>query len=158
MVDKQPGDDMRLLAIAYMEFWARGDKASMRLLERDRRQIAQAVGAFAWFLMDTVVIPVQHGVGWADGWVEVDFRRRTDPEFTASLLRRRRYRRLAQGRVLRARPHLRKATREVAGMLCLAYSVEAAHDCEVSAREAILHALGRVRNRFCHTGDGNKNP
>ena len=154
MVDTQPGDDARLLAIAYLEFWARGDRASMRLLERDRRQIAQAVGGFALFLMDSVVIPVQHGVGWADGWVEVDFRRRADPAFTATLLRRNGYRRLGQGRFLFARHHLRKTTREVAAMLCLAYAVEVGQERGVSTREAILHMLARVRNRFCHTGDG----
>ncbi|MEV7902137.1 hypothetical protein [Streptomyces anulatus] len=156
MVDEQPDNDMRLLAIAYLEFFAKNDKASMRLLERDRRLIVRSVGAFGWFLMDAVVIPTKHGVGWADGWVEVDFRSRTDPAFAATLLRRNAYRRLARGRVVCTRHNLRKATCEVAAMLCMAYAAEAGLAQSVSAREAMLHTLHELRSRFGHASDANK--
>lgn len=157
MVDEQHGDDMRLLGIAYLEFFAKDDKENMRLLERDRRLIARSVGSFAFFLMDSVYIPDRHGIAWTQGWVEVDFRKRTDPEFAATLYRRGRYRRMSQGLVLFPRRHLRKVTHDVARMLCVAYISEAPSEEPVKAREAILYMLQGLRERFCHTGDAPRN-
>lgn len=149
---------MRLLAIAYLEFFVKGDTENLRLLERDRRLIARAVGGFAFFLMDAVVIPARHGIAWTESWVEVDFRRRTDPEFAATMSVRRRYRLLAQGRGLFLQRRLRKTTHDVASMLCVAYAAEPDRDEQAKARDAILHMLRGLKRRFGHTSDAHRKP
>ncbi|MFC9505440.1 hypothetical protein [Streptomyces sp. NPDC057002] len=153
MVEDKSGDDARLLSLAYVEFFAKGDRKSMRLMERDARLMARLMGNFALFLMDAVVIPVQHGISWTDGWVEVDYRSRTDPEFKATLIRRGRYRRLAKGYTLRPKRRLRRTARDAAGMLCMAWVAEYGEDRSVSPADAVVEMLGDLRPRFCQTGD-----
>ncbi|MGW3860669.1 hypothetical protein ACWEDZ_04205 [Streptomyces sp. NPDC005047] len=158
MAENTGGDDKRLLALAYVEFWAKRDTASMRLMERDARRLVRSIGAFGFLLMDLVVIPAQHGVGWQDGWVEVDFRRRTDPELRASFIKRSRWMRVARGGTLLPRRRLRRNVHEIAAMLCMAYA--AAHPTReesVTVEAAIVEMLGYFRERFCHSGDAHRN-
>lgn len=158
MIDEQTGDDMRLVSTAYAEFFIRGDKASMRELERDARPLARAVGGLAFFLMDAVYIPVVHHIGWADSWVAADFQKRCDPEFRATLVRRGRLRRMANGYTLRPKTRSRQVVRDISKMLLMAYVDQ--HDrvpkpCQRD--EAALEILAGFRERLCQTGDGERN-
>lgn len=153
-------DDPRLWALAYVEFYATGDAPSMRLLEKEVgvRRLSKAVADLAFYLMDTVFLPVQHGVCWMESWVEVDALSRTDPEFAASLKRRNRYRRQALGRTLLCGVLLRGTARDTVELLWLAYQVE-----DHSGRQrlygstAIVAMLGKYRALICHSGDAGEN-
>ncbi|MFE2539017.1 hypothetical protein [Actinacidiphila glaucinigra] len=157
MPDHTPADDARLISAAYIEFHVKRDAENLRLLERDTRYLAKAVGSFALFLMDAVVIPERHGISWTHGWVEVDFLRRTNPQFRATLGRRDQYRRQALGRTLRPRARLRRTAHEVTSMLCLAYTVEHGRHTDADVPEAVSLMLNTFRRRFCHSSDRKRN-
>lgn len=156
MGNDNAGDDLRLLGLAYVEFLAKGDRASLRLLERDKRRVGRAVSGIAVYLMDAILIPVQHEIVWQTSWVEVDFRRRTEPELAVTLAIRDRYRRHARGLVLLPRRHLRKNAEDIMRMLGMAYLFEE-RDEDVTARDAILTMLYELREKFCHSGDAQSN-
>ncbi|MFH9731838.1 hypothetical protein [Streptomyces sp. NPDC017260] len=157
MVDQTSGDDMRLLSFAYVESLLNEDKGAARYLERDSKLMVRSVGGLAFFLMDAVVIPVENGIGWTDGWVEVDFKARIDPGFKANLIRRGQYRRLARGFTVRPKRRLRRAARECVDMLCVAFLVEHGKERSATRREAALEMVGHFRERLCHSGDAQSN-
>jgi hypothetical protein len=157
MADEQPGDDMRLLCLAYIESLVREDSPNTEYLERDSRVMARSMGRLAWYLMDAAVIPLENGVNWRDGWVEVDFRSRTDPRFKANLTRRGRYRRMAKGYTLRPRHRLRHTAVACMDMLCAAYVLKYGRRPDVTHREAVLEMLAYFRRRFCQMGDTQRN-
>ncbi|MEV5264792.1 hypothetical protein [Streptomyces werraensis] len=146
------GDDMRLLSFAYVQALVQEDEEARRFLERDSRWMAKCVAGLAFFLMDLVVIPVENGVDWRDGWVEVDFKARSDPKFRANLFRRGRYRRLAMGATVRPKRRLRRTARDCVDMLYLAHLSKHGRDSEVPPPQAVLDMLAYFRERFIHLG------
>jgi hypothetical protein len=149
MAQPQAGEDPRLWAAAYIGFFITGDMKNVRLLERDVRYMSAAVGSLAFFLMDAAYMPMQHGVRWTESWVEVDARRRIDPELRASLIRRSRYRRVALGRTMRPKHRLRRTRRDVVNLLWLAYQYECHPKApELYGSQAILAMLRKYRERF----------
>lgn len=153
LTEQRSGDDPRLLSFAYVQALVEEDEGARRFLEKDARWTAKCVGGLAYFLMDLVVIPVENGVGWRDGWVEVDFKARSDPEFKANLFRRNRYRRLALGFTVRPRRRLRRTARDCVDMLYLAHLSKHGRDSDVPPCQAVLDMVAHFRDRLSHLGD-----
>ncbi|MEU1552177.1 hypothetical protein ABZ517_05570 [Streptomyces scabiei] len=156
MAEPKAVDDPRLYAVAYLKFFVldadRESRQSRRLLERDARYMAKAVGNFALFLTDSVWLPVTHGVAWQMSWVEMDSLRRTDPELRRMLRRRDRYRRLGKGYTVRPKHALRRTAKDTVGMLWLAYQAEAPADAPLLYGSApVVEMLDRYRSRFDHS-------
>lgn len=156
-------DDPRLWAIAYLKFFVQDanedSRRSRRLLERDSRYMARAVGNFTLFLMDSVWLPVNYGVHWTDSWVEVDSLRRSHPALGQALARRERYRRLGLGLTLFPRRRLRLAAKDAVGMLWTAYQAECAPEPPALYGSApVLEMLDRYRIRFGHSSGWPGNP
>lgn len=153
-------DDPRLWAVAYVEFFVQDAdqdcRVSRRLLERDARYMAKAVGNFALFLMDAVWLPVNYGVAWRTPWVEVDALLRTSPELRSMLVRRDRYRRVGRGYNICPKHALRRTAKDVVGMLWLAYQAEASPDMPLQYGSVpVVEMLHRYRHRFGHSsGEG----
>lgn len=155
----EPGvvEDPRLWAMAYIRFFVKGDdiksRKCRRELESDARYMAKAVGNFALFLMDSVWLPVQFGVAWTESWVEVEALKRTNPAFRSALLTRESYRRMGMGYFLMPKYRLRKAARDVVGMLWLAYQAECGTDGPMQyGSQPVMEMLQRYQYRFGHSG------
>ncbi|MFV0135529.1 hypothetical protein ACLGIH_20295 [Streptomyces sp. HMX87] len=155
MAEPKAVDDPRLWAIAYLRFYVQDadlkSRKSRRLLERDARYMARAVGNFTLFLMDAVWLPVNYGVHWTDPWVEVDSLRRISPPLRAAFVRRERYRRLGRGLTVFPRRRLRRTARDAVAMLWLAYQAECPDAPLLYGSAPVLEMLDRYRLRFGHS-------
>lgn len=159
MAHPEAEEDPRFWAMAYVEFLARDhlpeSRKNRRLLEKDARFMAQAMGNFALFLMDATWLPNHFGVDCTTSWLHVDSLRRLSPGLEATLARRDRYRRLGQGLVVRPTRSLRKTAGDAVGMLLDAHMAECYPGLPTAyGSDAVVAMLTKYRILFSQTSDG----